>query len=897
MRGETAIQVRPAQTFHDAMGGLRSVEVEPLREQYGSNTFTKKKQPGFGRKLLHNCNDPIIRILIGALVCNMIFLFPQINWYESAGIAAAILISAFVSTLSEYSGSKAFARLYEQLGDTEYTVLRDGTPQRIHIGEIVTYDLVSVGSGDMIPADGILVEGSLCIDESSLTGESRSIQKSACPLPITRTDAMRSMDPSDNHALFRGSSVLSGEGKCIVTHVGDNTLYGAMASALQEDDTPSPLKERLTALAKTISKIGYASAGVVALSYLFQTFFIASGMQVSVMLERMRDFSFVWRECLNAFTMAISIIVVAVPEGLPMMITVVLSSNMKKMMKSGVLVRKLVGIETSGCLSVLFTDKTGTITTGNLQVTAVFSLAGTYDSCAKLQESPFLYTELSRAAVLCSSPLHGNATDTAINRFFYPTQAKETATETIPFDSVRKFSAARIGDWVYVRGAPEYILPYCRFAATSEHPHKPMTETERQLIQKTIRKAAIDSCRVVLQAVCGAESMGMLQTNRLSAVPFTFQALYLIADEIRPEVPEAVQTCKTAGIHVIMITGDNEITAASIAQRSGIIEDGYQVYTPEDAIHESNLVLRGRELAALSDKTLEVLLPKIAVIARVTPTDKNRLVRIAKQAGHVVGMTGDGINDASALRSADVGFAMGSGTDITREASDIVITDDNFASITKAILFGRTIFESIRKFIVFQLIMNLSAVGVSMLGPLFHIPNPVTVIQMLWVNIIMDTLGSLAFAGEAPLLEYMTRPPIARNESILNGKMFRQILFSAAYTIALCMFFLTSERIWYRYGHGNMLYFLTAFFALFIFCGICNAFTVRTTRINLLAHLQKNKYFLIIMPTVAITQLIIIYFGGDIFRTTPLHVRELLVCAGFAMSILPLDAIRKRIWR
>lgn len=895
MRGETAVQTRHTHTSDPTMSGLRSDEVVPLRERYGANTFTKKKQPGFCRQLLHNCNDPIIRILIGALVCNMIFLFPHINWYESAGITAAILISAFVSTLSEHSGSKAFARLYEKLGDTEYTVIRDGIPQRIHIGEIVTYDLVSVGSGDMIPADGILVEGSLRIDESSLTGESRPIQKNARPLPFSRT--IVTMDPADTSAVFRGSSVLSGEGKCIVTHVGDNTMYGALASALQEDDTPSPLKERLTALAKTISKIGYASAAFVALAYLFQAFFIASGMQLSVMLERIRDLSFVWRECLHAFTMAISIIVVAVPEGLPMMITVVLSSNMKKMMKNGILVRKLVGIETSGCLSVLFTDKTGTITSGNLQVTEVFSLAGTYDSRAKLQKSPSLYAELSRAANLCAGSLHGNATDKAIARFLDSAQTKETAQETIPFDSARKFSAARIGDVVYVRGAPEYILPYCHFLATPTQSHKPMAQTERQLIDETMQKAARDSRRVVLQAVCNAAYMESLRNNRLSAIAFTFQALYLIEDEIRPQVPEAVKSCQTAGIHVIMITGDNEITAAAIGQRTGIIKDGYQIYAPEDTIHENSLVLRGKDLAALSDDMVEALLPKIAVIARVTPTDKNRLVRIAKHAGHVVGMTGDGINDAPALRSADVGFAMGSGTDITREAGDIVITDDNFASITKAILFGRTIFESIRKFIVFQLIMNLSAVGVSMLGPLFHIPNPVTVIQMLWVNIIMDTLGSLAFAGEAPLSEYMTRQPIARNESILNGKMLRQILFSAAYTIALCMIFLTSDRTWYRYGHGNMVYFLTAFFALFIFCGICNAFTVRTSRINLLAHLQKNKCFLIIMPAVAIIQLIIIYFGGDIFRTTPLHIRELLVCAGFAMSILPLDAIRKRIWR
>lgn len=894
MRGNTVVQSRHQQTDLESRG-LRSEEVTPLREQYGANTFTKKKQPGFLRQFLNSCNDPIIRILIGALICNIIFLFPHINWYESAGIAAAVFVSAFVSTLSEYSGSKAFARLYEQLGDTEYTVFRDGKPQRLHIGEIVTYDLVSVAMGDMIPADGILVEGSLQIDESSLTGESRPVRKTARSVPFSRTNTIPSVEPGDVSAVFRGSSVLSGEGKCIITHVGDNTMYGALASALQEDNTPSPLKERLTTLAKTISKIGYVSAAVVALAYLFQAFFISSGMQFSVMLERMRDLSFVWRECLHAFTMAISIIVVAVPEGLPMMITVVLSSNMKRMMKSGVLVRKLIGIETSGCLSVLFTDKTGTITSGKLHVKEVFSLSGTYDNRTKLQKAPELYTELSKGSALCASSLHGNATDAAIQSFLKADTA--VPLHVIPFDSARKFCAAQTESMVYVRGAPEYILPYCQFSFVSDGTRKAMTAMERRFVEDTMQKAAQNSQRVVIQAVCDPSYFSLLEDNRLAAVPFTFQALYLIEDEIRPLVPEAVHSCLLAGIHVVMLTGDNEVTAASIAQRTGIIPGGFQFYAPEDALRENSLVLRGKDLAALSDDMVEELLPKIAVIARVTPTDKSRLVRIAKHAGHVVGMTGDGINDAPALRCADVGFAMGSGSDITREAGDIVITDDNFASITKAILFGRTIFESIRKFIVFQLIMNLSAVGVSMLGPLFHIPNPVTVIQMLWVNIIMDTLGSLAFAGEAPLMEYMTRPPIARSASILNGKMLRQILFSAAYTITLCMAFLTSDRIWYRYGHGDMVYFLTAFFALFIFCGICNAFTIRTTRVNLLAHLKKNKCFLIIMPTVAIIQLVIIYFGGTVFRTTPLHIRELLVCAGFAMSILPLDTIRKLIWR
>lgn len=351
-------------------------------------------------------------------------------------------------------------------------------------------------------------------------------------------------------------------------------------------------------------------------------------------------------------------------------------------------------------------------------------------------------------------------------------------------------------------------------------------------------------------------------------------------------------------MQVIMMTGDNELTACAIGLKSNILSPKYAIFDPRRPLEtyekmEDELVITGSCIAALTDEEIIRLLPKIAVISRVTPTDKSRLVKLAQTAGHVVGMTGDGINDAPALKSADVGFAMGSGTDVAKEACDIVITDDNFVSITKAVLFGRTIFESIRKFIVFQLTMNLSAVGVSLLGPLFGVDNPVTVIQMLWVNIIMDTLGSLAFAGEAALPETMNRPPIKRSEPLLTVAMFRQIVYSGIYTIGLCMFFLISPTIHYLFGRGDTLYFLTVFFALFIFCGICSAFNTRTTRINILAHLGKNKAFLIIMPAVAVIQLLIIYFGGDVFRTVPLKWNELCLTAAFAFTIVPADMLRK----
>lgn len=340
---------------------------------------------------------------------------------------------------------------------------------------------------------------------------------------------------------------------------------------------------------------------------------------------------------------------------------------------------------------------------------------------------------------------------------------------------------------------------------------------------------------------------------------------------------------KNAGIQVVMITGDNAETAAGIATECGILTK-----------NSDEILLDGSEMRNLSDDELTKMLPNIRVISRVTPTDKSRLVKIAKSAGHITGMTGDGVNDAPALKSADVGFAMGSGTDIAREAGDIVITDDNFVSITKAVLYGRTIFSSIRKFITFQLTMNMAAVGVSVLGTIFGIEHPVTVIQMLWVNIIMDTLGSLAFAGEPALSEYMKIPPVSRNEHILTSSMVWQIVLTGSYAVLLSMYFLLSPKLRYLFGGSEILH-LTQFFALFIFMGIGIAMCTRTPRINILANITKNRAFLIIMPAVAIMQLIIIYFGGEIFRCIPLTAHELLLCVFFAITVIPADTIRKAI--
>lgn len=881
--------------------GLEEKDVLFSRSKYGTNCLTSRKRAGFIKQFFRNLNDPIIKILIGALLINTIFTFSDMNWAESIGIAATVLISTLVTTISEHSSGASFEKLYSTLGDTTCRILRSGKEVLLTTSEIVRYDLVYLYPGDTVPADGILMQGEISCDESALTGESRAVKKTvdAGAINTLRQSGEYQLKTGNATAIFKGSHVVSGSGILLVLAVGDSTVYGSIATELSGDDGVSPLKNKLSRLAKTISKIGYISAAVVALVHLADAFWFDAGCSTIVALSRLADSKFVFSELIHALTMAISIIVVAVPEGLPMMITVVLSSNMKKMMKSGVLVRRLVGIETAGSVDILFTDKTGTITTGQLSVSRVITPFGEYDK-TKAIPRPILQS-LKLGGVACSSV--NNQTERAISSFLelkIPRQAIAPS-DMIPFDSARKFAAAKSGGKLYVRGAGEYLLPCCASYLDETGTIKQMTNDIRAKIENTINEYASRSFRVLAHCEGDECEFNLLKSQGLSSsCQLTFVSLYVIRDEIRDEIVSSIDECHSAGIQVVMLTGDNHSTAAGIGIECGILARDHDTYLSSNGAdyyitRGKELVIDGQELKNMSDVEIIKLMPLIRVISRVTPTDKSRLVRLAKESGHVTGMTGDGINDAPALKSADVGFAMGSGTDIARESGDIVITDDNFVSITKAVLFGRTIFSSIRKFITFQLTMNLAAVGVSLLGTIFGIESPVTVIQMLWVNIIMDTLGSLAFAGEPALKETMRNSPVKRDENILNSSMICQILLTGGYAILMSMFFLLSDNVRHMFGGGEI-YHLTLFFALFVFMGVGIAMCTRTPRINLLSGIRKNKAFTVIMPAVAAIQLLIIYFGGEVFRCVPIKWNELLICAAFAMTVIIADTIRKSIF-
>lgn len=858
--------------------GLSEVQVKESRKKYGSNTLTKRKRKSFIRQFISSFGDPIIKILMAALAINVLFLFRNADWFEAVGIAIAIFLATFISTLSEYGSESAFLELQRSSKNITCRVRRKKGLLLVSISEIVVGDIILLQAGERIPADGILLNGRIRVDQSSLNGESKEAEKYPA-------QSVKEWDLSRENQLFQGSVVTEGEGIMEVYRVGDQTFLGNMAGDLQDETPDSPLKERLNGLASSISKLGYVAAVLIALADLFNSFILDNGFDPTAILSAFSQISIWFPKLLHALTLATAVIVMAVPEGLPMMITVVLSSNMLRMLKDQVMVRKLVGIETSGSLNILFTDKTGTITKGRLQVVTITDGAGKCYS--KVQKTPKEIRKILELNGLYNTgcdlskgkPIGGNATDRAIMESILPIRKDQNTAcrQIIPFDSRYKYSVAHIqGEKLYIiKGAPEKILPACRYClddhgGTSEFSKSAAEEQRRVLSAKAIRMLAV------------AISNHPIDPNK-ELENLTFIAMLGLRDEIRKEVPKAIQEANSAGIQVVMMTGDSKDTAIAIAKDAGLLKS-----------KGNEVILTSQELNQMSDGEIISILPDLRVIARALPTDKSRLIRLAQSQKRVVGMTGDGINDAPALKRADVGFAMGSGTEVAKEAGDIIILDNNFASITKAIRYGRTIFKSIQKFIVYQFTMNLCAVGVSLIGPFVGIDTPVTVIQMLWINIIMDTLAGLAFAGEPALKKYMREQPKKRDEPIISKKMTHQIGWMGGYTMLLCILFLALPYFRDHFNfQNNPIPFLTAFYALFIYSGVFNSFNARSESINPISNLRKNPIFIIIMLIVSAVQLLMIYFGGQVFRTAGLSFSDLKMILLLALSVVPMEMIRK----
>lgn len=852
--------------------GLNNEEVKENRKKYGSNNISGKNTNTFFNLFIETLGDPIIKILIIALAVKTIFLFKDFDYFETIGIVIAILVASLISAISEYGSNKAFERMQEESSKINVRVRRNKKIIEISIDDIVKNDVIILSSGEKIPADGILIRGKLSVDESSLNGESKEVYKE-----LTKDINII----SDKNKVYRGTTIYDGTAEVLITKVGMDTLYGKMAKELTTGEDISPLKLRLTNLAKIISKIGYIAAILIAISYLFSKIFIINNFNLSII--KAIPLNTIIGYILEAMTLAVSVLVMAVPEGLPMMITLVLSTNSKKMLKNKVLVRKMVGIETAGSLNILFTDKTGTITNGKMEVISI--LDGSLNEYTNINEllpsyrqiliDSIIYNNDSEYDSTTNKIIGGNITDKALLSFAGQNK-KDTIKiiDKIMFNSQNKYSISIIEKnnkkIKLIKGAPDVLLKYTTNYIDENGKSK---DLDKEKLMSIIKEKTNKGIRAI--AISTSQSIYPTDNIRRNILV----GIIFIKDEIRKEARDGLNLIKSAGINTIMVTGDSKETATSIAKEVGIVSNN------------ADIILSSNELSKINDDELKKIIPRLKVVSRALPEDKKRLVLLSKELGLVTGMTGDGVNDCIALKKADVSFAMGSGTEVAKEASDIVILDDNIVSISKAILYGRTIFKNIRKFIIFQLSVNVSAILLALIGPFIGVPSPITVVQMLWINMVMDTLAGLAFSYEVPRIEYMKEPPKKKEENILNKYMINEILSSGLYSLVLCIIFLKLPIIKSLFVDNN--HFMTSFFCLFIFLATFNAFNARTHRLNIFAHLSENKIFLLIILFIIIVQISIIYSGITIFQTARINIKELLITIVLSFSIIPLDIIRK----
>lgn len=850
--------------------GLSEEEVILSREKNGDNSLQKEKSKGLARRFIENLSDPIIRILMIALAIEVVVTLGNCNFFEIFGILTAIFISTTVSTVSEYTSEKSFEKLRASELDDKAHVLRDNNLIEISADDVVVGDIMYLYAGEKILADGEILEGELAVDQSSLNGE--SIECIKCPIKEN------SFELSSRSKVFRGTMITRGNAVMRVLRTGASTYYGMVANDLQIETRISPLKRRLSHLATQISKIGYVMALIVGIAFLFNTIVIENSFSPEKIVGCILDFRYIITVLTRALTLMITVVVVAAPEGLPMMITVVLSANMKKMISENVLVKKLVGIETAGSLNILFTDKTGTITEGEPKCERLVCEGGEYKSPRDLKCHKGIYKYLCLSAQYNTDvTVHegkidgGNSTDRAIYEWFWH-EPKERVDvyDKSSFTSNNKYSKISIkNEKTIIKGAAETLISASNFVMGADGTIK---KIDKNHYVSEYKKAAERGERVI--AVALSENG---ELNDLILI-----SLIMMKDKIRPVAKASVEDVKRAGIQVVMITGDSKETASAIASECGILR-----------CNSDEIILGADELSSMTDDEVKRILPKLRVVARAMPRDKSRLVRLSQEMNLVVGMTGDGINDAPSLKLADVGFAMGSGTDIAKSAADIVILDNSFKAIKNTILYGRTIFKSIRKFITFQLTMNLSACGVSLIGQFVGIETPITIIQMLWINIIMDTLGGLAFAGEPAVEYYLREKPKSRDEKILSTDMLHQIGYTGFFTLFLCIFFLVSKNVKQFYSTDDSFY--TAFYALFIFAGIFNCFAARSERLFIMSNIFKNKLFIAIMVLISVIQLVMIYHGGTLFRCVPLSIGELVFAISLAFTVIPFECIRRLI--
>lgn len=853
--------------------GLTDEQVKQSREQHGKNVLTPPQRTSLWKLYLDKYRDPIIQILLVAAFVSLILAFIEKNFMETIGIFVAVFLATTVGFYFERDAAKKFNLLTALSEEQPVKVRRNGKVMEIPRHDVVVGDVVLVEVGDEVPADGeLIVCNDLQINESTLTGE-----------PVTEKSLEGGGDGAyPRNVILRSTMVMNGRGEFVVTAVGDATEIGKVAKkSTEQTSVETPLHMQLDKLAKMISKVG--SVVSVAAFFIFLIHDILTNPAWGG-----KDYFYMAEIVLKYFMMAVTLIVMAVPEGLPMAITLSLALNMRRMLKSNNLVRKLHACETMGAVTVICTDKTGTLTQNKMQVSALE---------LKLGDEALLDTAiaLNSTAELNDGKPIGNPTESALllwldaqGKDYEELRKQVNVLKQLPFSTERKMMATLAevdGEtYLFVKGAPEIVMKKC---IIEDRMQRQSVEELDEWQHKAMRTLAfaykkIEASIMRTSRTSTAEVVALLDANDLQ-----LQAIAAIADPIRPDVPAAVQECRHAGIEVKVVTGDTAATALEIGKQIGVFED-----EPENIGADGSLtsldqqMITGEQWEALSDEEAYERAKDIRVMSRARPTDKQRLVAMLQKRGEVVAVTGDGTNDAPALHYAHVGLSLGSGTSVAKEASDMTLLDDSFKSIANAVMWGRSLYRNLQRFLFFQLVVNVAALLLVLGGSVIGTEMPLTVTQILWVNIIMDTFAALALASLPPSHEVMKDKPRKASDFIINKSIGFGILFCGiVFFLVMFALLVYCER---RGKGGVDVHELTMFFTTFVMIQFWNLFNAKALMSHHTAfrHFLKDKGMILVLVLVLVGQWIIVTFGGEMFRTTPLSLHEWLLIIGSTSVVL-----------
>ena len=853
--------------------GLTDEQVKQSREQHGKNVLTPPQRTSLWKLYLDKYRDPIIQILLVAAFVSLILAFIEKNFMETIGIFVAVFLATTVGFYFERDAAKKFNLLTALSEEQPVKVRRNGKVMEIPRHDVVVGDVVLVEVGDEVPADGeLIVCNDLQINESALTGE-----------PVAEKSLEGGGDGAyPRNVILRSTMVMNGRGEFVVTAVGDATEIGKVAKkSTEQTSVETPLHMQLDKLAKMISKVG--SVVSVAAFFIFLIHDILTNPAWGG-----KDYFYMAEIVLKYFMMAVTLIVMAVPEGLPMAITLSLALNMRRMLKSNNLVRKLHACETMGAVTVICTDKTGTLTQNKMQVSALELKQG---------DETLLDTAiaLNSTAELNDGKPIGNPTESALllwldahGKDYEELRKQVNVLKQLPFSTERKMMATLAevdGEtYLFVKGAPEIVMKKC---IIEDRMMKQTVEELDEWQHKAMRTLAfaykkIEASIMRTSRTSTAEVVALLDANDLQ-----LQAIAAIADPIRPDVPAAVQECRHAGIEVKVVTGDTAATALEIGKQIGVFED-----EPENIGADGSLtsldqqMITGEQWEALSDEEAYERAKDIRVMSRARPTDKQRLVAMLQKRGEVVAVTGDGTNDAPALHYAHVGLSLGSGTSVAKEASDMTLLDDSFKSIANAVMWGRSLYRNLQRFLFFQLVVNVAALLLVLGGSVIGTEMPLTVTQILWVNLIMDTFAALALASLPPSHEVMNDKPRKASDFIINKSIGFGILFCGiVFFLVMFALLVYCER---RGKGGVDVHELTMFFTTFVMIQFWNLFNAKALMSHHTAfrHFLKDKGMILVLVLVLVGQWIIVTFGGEMFRTTPLSLHEWLLIIGSTSVVL-----------